>query len=152
MSYVFFTVQNAAFTIVQKAANSAIPQQYNPTFDLVYDLAPLEKINSSLIVTTLATQCQIQVQSEQVLLTLRYPMIIWVPLLNRLWGQRISSAALSQNLNPNLLKTVFQLFHLPSPSLTASIPSDPYVHWFVVSASALDENSVPNTASPESPI
>lgn len=145
MGYVFFAVQNAAFSIVRKAAASSAPNQYNPAFDLVYALAPLEKINPVLIETALATQCQIQTQADQVQISLHYPMIIWIPLFQRLFGQKLPSSDLSQNLDPNLLEKVFETLKIPVPALEAGVPQAPYVHWFVVTATALDENSVPTT-------
>jgi hypothetical protein len=152
MAYVFFAVQNAAFSIVRKAAASVDPNQYNPAFDLVYALAPLEKINPVLVETALATQCQIQTQADQVQISLHYPMIIWIPLFQRLFGQKLSSPVLSQNLDPNILENVFGALKIPVPALESRPPQAPYVHWFVVTATALDENSVPATAATGSPL
>ncbi len=152
MAFVFFAVQNAAFSIAHKAAASASPKEYNPALDLIYDLAPLEKINSSLVLTALASQCQIQNQSDQVQLTLRYPMIIWIPLFKELFGEKLSLPTTSENLDSNLVQNIFALAGVSIPLLRAAGAQAPYVHWFVVTASALDENSVPNTDALRTPL
>lgn len=147
MAFVFLAVQKSAITICQNAAASKNPAQYDPTFDLVYTLAPLEKISPSLAETFLATSCQIQAENNQVRVSLRYPMIIWIPLFKQLLGEKFIPGAAPLTANAELLQKVFSFASSKVPAFPAIGNQVPYVHWFNIQASALDENTVPSPDS-----
>jgi hypothetical protein len=151
MAFVFLAVQKTAITICQNAAASENPPQYNPDFDLIYTLAPLEKISPTLAETFLATNCQIESSNDEVRVTLHYPMIIWIPMFKQLFGQKFVPAALPQNADTALLNQVFSFAQSSVPAFQAVEKDIPYVHWFDIKASALDENSVPAAESENGP-
>jgi len=142
MSLVFFTVQKAAVTVCQNAAASPSPSQYNPRFDIIYQLTPLAKINPQLAEMALGTQCQIEETAGEVQVTLRYPMVIWIPLLKGLFGEPWIPVLDRAVPDARLTSDLFTLMKLPPPLLGASMPPIPYVHWFTVKVRALNENGV----------
>ena len=140
-AFIFFAVQKATHAIAQQAAASAAPTLFEPHFQIITALSPLEKLNSSTLLYALASKCAIQEQNNRVFATVSYPMPIWVPLLGKVIGQPFDSSkssilSIATNIT-NLLPTLglaLPGFSTPSNSIN--------IIWITFQADCLDENTV----------
>jgi hypothetical protein len=139
-AYVSFAVQRAAYSISREAAASDDPVTYNPYYQLAYCLAPLGQLNHVTLATILATKCEITADDDQVHVQIIYPMPIWVPLVGKIFGEKL-------NLNPigmvplgPTLQQVFQIIGKPIPDIAFNNLNLPFVHLMVFSADAVNEN------------
>ncbi len=142
MAYVSFAVQRATFAIAREAASSTNPAAYNPYFDLAYSLTPLGQLNQSTWATVLATNCEIKTDGKTVHVQVRYPMPIWVPVIGKIFGQKLdlNNSGITSSISD--LTEVFQLLGKPVPDFSINNLSLPYVRLVTFSANALDENSI----------
>jgi hypothetical protein len=140
-AFVSFAVQKATHAIAQQAAASATPTLFEPHFQIITALSPLEKLNNSTLLYALASKCDIQEKNNRVFATVTYPMPIWVPLIGKVIGQPFDSSknsilSIATNLT-NLLSTLglaLPGFPIPSNSIN--------VIWITFQAYCLDENIV----------
>ncbi len=138
-AYVAFAVQRAAYAIAREAAACPNPKTFNPYFQLVYCLAPLGQLNNATLATALATKCDISVEDDSVQVRLFYPMPIWVPMVGKLFGEKLQLNP--SNLGPvdSDLKSAFQLIGKPLPELSLQSLTLPYVHFIAFSATTPEE-------------
>ncbi len=140
-AFVSFSVQKATHAIAQQAAASAAPTLFEPHFQIITALSPLEKLNSSTLLYALSSKCDIQEKNNRVFTTVSYPMPIWVPLIGKVIGQpfdnsKSSILSITTDLT-NLLSTLgLALPGLPVPSNSIN------VIWITFQADCLDENTV----------
>lgn len=150
LAYGFFAVQNAAFSISRDAAASPEPIQYNPWFDIIYGLAPLARLHASLAAAIPASQCQITEKGNEVQVSLRYPLVIWIPWLKPIFGRRLSPSDFTRNPDLTAAETVFNFLKIPMPAFSGLQAQAPYVRWLTVTSTALNENTLttPDAAQP----
>jgi len=141
-AFISFAVQEATFSIARSAAASNSPESYDPTLQIIYSLTPISKLNHSTLATLLATQCHIQTDGQTVHVVVKYPMPIWIPIIQKIFGKKLSIPASVWIPNEILLNQVFEIAGTTPPNLSLQIPTLPYVHWLTFSANALDENSI----------
>lgn len=142
LAYGFFAVQNAAFAISRHAAASAEPIRYNPWSDIIYSLAPLSRLHASLAAAIPASQCRITEKGNQVQVSLRYPLVIWIPWLKPIFGRKLSPADFAGNPDLSPAETVFNLLKIPMPVLSGLEAQATYARWLTVTSNALDENTL----------
>lgn len=140
--YVAFAVQRAAYAIAREAAASTDPISFNPYFQLVYCLAPLGQLNSSTLATALATKCDISVEDETVKVRLLYPMPIWVPMIDKLFGEKLQLNPSNLGAADSSLKSAFQIIGKTPPELSLQGLTLPYVRFMAFSATTPEETSL----------
>jgi len=140
-AFVSFAIQKAAFAIAQQAAATPDPASFNPQFQIIEALLPIEQLNPSTLTCVLATQCSINTDGTTVDVKVSYPMPIWVPLIKNLIGQNLNTQIAPTNLIPSSLANILQTvgLTLPNSSVNQNIPQ---VLWITFEAHALDENSI----------
>lgn len=140
-AYISFAVQKATFAIAQQAASTETPTFFQPQFQIVSALFPLEKLNNATLLYALSSKCNIQEQNNRIIATVSYPMPIWVPLIGKVLGQPLSTSSnplssISQDLS-GLLSTL----GLSLPSFL-NLTNTNNVIWMTFQADCLDENTV----------
>jgi hypothetical protein len=145
-AFVSFAIQRAAFSIAQEAATSMSFSNFDPRFQIVYALFPLEKINSATLNYALATQCNIKQVKKTIQVNVLYPMPIWVPVMGNLIGQNFANAG-SATLIPASITNLLQTIGINLPNLNSGT-NNTKVLWINYSAECLDENVVSNQAYP----
>jgi hypothetical protein len=140
MAFIAFAVQQTAFSIAKNAAASNNPESYDPTFQLVYSLTPIGKLNQNTLITILATQCRIQTDGKKVHVVVQYPMPIWIPVIQNIFGEKLSISPNTILPDQSLLNQVFAVVGVSPPDLSPQNLNLPYVRWMSFSADAMDEN------------
>jgi hypothetical protein len=137
-AYVSFAVQKAAFSIAQEASAASSLVGFDPHFQIVCALLPLEKLNPSTLTYALASKCTVRQQGSDVHATVSYPMPIWVPFMGALLGQSLAS-----NITP-IPSTITNLLQTIGISLSgiSSISNSAKVIWINFDAQVLDESTV----------
>ncbi|HVZ80578.1 MAG TPA: TadE/TadG family type IV pilus assembly protein [bacterium] len=140
MAYASFAVQRAALSIARDAARSDDPELYDPHFQLLYSLGPLAALNRTTLATALASKCSIATNGAKVVVTLKYPMPIWVPLAGEVFGVPLSTSFLQENSTGALMTDILKGLGLDPSILSIPALHLPNVFWMTFTAEAIDEN------------
>jgi Flp pilus assembly protein TadG len=139
-AFVSFAIQRATYSIAQQAAASANPSSFNPQFQIIEALLPIEQLNPSTLAYTFSTQCIINTDGTNVHVKVSYPMPLWVPLIKNLLGQNLNNQLSVSNSIPSSLTNVLQAVGLSIPNFNIN-QNLTKVLWITFEAQTLDENS-----------
>jgi hypothetical protein len=140
-AYVSFAVQRAAYSIAREASSSGSPENYDPYFQLFYCLYPIGQLHHATLGTLLATTCSITSDDDGVHVRIVYPMPIWVPMVGKIFGEKLQLSASDLGPLTNDLQQVSQILGKPLPDLSFTGAALPYVHLMTFTADGFDENT-----------
>lgn len=135
-AYVSLAVQRAALAVARNASLSG--QNYSMAFktQLILSLLPLANLSPKTLSTILESEYKVTFSSDyqQVTAQVRYPMPIWVPLVQNFLGEDLATSNDgSQTQETEAVKSVFNLLGRPAPDLPPQSAHQPvvWVHYQV---------------------
>jgi len=139
--FVSLAIQKATNAIAQQASASGDAADFEPHFQIITALFPIEKLNASTLIYAISCKCDIQEQNHIIKAVVSYPMPIWMPIIGNVFGQPLNNTAGSLlGLSNDLLSFLGTIgLKLPSFNLPQNTPN---VIWFTFEARCLDENFV----------
>jgi hypothetical protein len=145
-AFASFAVQKATNAIARQAASSDDFNAFDPHFQIISALLPLEKINSTTVISAFSTKCNIQEQENMIKATVSYPMPIWVPFANKLFGSAMNTSPTATTTPSNDILDLLNAIGLtlPIPNLGQNTQN---VIWLNFEATCVDEYSLNPSAS-----
>jgi hypothetical protein len=142
MGYVALAVQRAALAAAQERSLTGPWGGTDINFKLAYALSPLASFNQATLACVSQSQysCSISPDQKKVTIQVRYPMPIWVPLADRIFGQPLASSVDSNSTEMGLaIKEAFKLSGKPEPDLSFQADRFPHVFWITFESGTYNE-------------
>jgi hypothetical protein len=142
MGFVSFAVQRAAIAVARESSLTGNRGQADFYPKLIFALAPLGSLNRTTFACIAASRCQISESNDKkmVVARLHYPMPIWVPLVGRIFGEKIipSGQIIPTGIAKDL-EIAASLFGVSIPHLSFDGVHLPYFRWMIFEASVYNE-------------
>lgn len=141
MAYASFAVQRAALAVARMASLSGIDNSTTFQTQLAISLVPLSNLNQKTLLTVLESDCKVNESPDKkkIVVQVRYPMPIWVPVVGNVFGETLVPSA-DYNNSPagQAIKTIFSMLKRPIPDLSFKGVRLP-VYWINFEAATFDE-------------
>jgi len=142
MGFVSFAVQRAAFAVAQESSLTGSQNSSDFYSKLIFALSPLGSLNRATFACIAASRCQITTSDVQKKVTARlyYPMPIWVPLVGRIFGEKIiPSTRFNSNGVTKDIEIAASLFGVSLPNFSFDGVHFPFCRWMIFEASTYNE-------------
>ena len=108
---------------------------------LALSLLPLSDLNPKTLLTILASEVHVSISAnrKQVTAQVRYPMVIWVPLVDKVFGEDlVPSSDYNNSPEGRAIKKIFSFLNKPIPDLSFAGVHLP-VHWVTYEETTFNE-------------
>ena len=120
MAYVSLAVQRSALAVARDATLTGWENSISFKSQLAISLLPLANLNPKILSTILASDYDLNYSPDQkaVVVQVKYPMPIWVPLVRNVIGENLESTQdFNQTAEGQAIKNAFELLGKPAPDL-----------------------------------
>jgi hypothetical protein len=146
-AYVAFSVQRAALSAAREISLTGPGDEESLYFKVGYALAPLASLHPAALIGISRAQCAYSFSPDRkkVLVQVRYPMPIWVPMAGKILGVPFPSGPSADSPAARALRKAFLLLGKAAPNFGSEAATPAYVRWMTFQASAVNEGFTNST-------